>query len=67
MSNNCPKKNSMTNINIDSLDLKNVDGVINTENFTLIGWNSKDNHSKEINLDGVEFFLRKEKQHEKKK
>jgi hypothetical protein len=54
-------KNNPKNIDINNINLKNVDGVISTEKYTIIGWNSNDNNGKEIDLEGVEFFLIKEK------
>ena len=54
-------KDKPKNIDLNKIDLKNVDGVINTDEFTLLGWNSNDDNSKEIDLDGVEYFLNKEK------
>lgn len=53
-------KDQPKNIDLNKINLKNVDGVINTDEYTLLGWNSNDNHSKEIDLDGVEYFLNKE-------
>ena len=58
-------KDKIKNIDINNINLKNVDGVISTEKYTIIGWNSNDNNGKEIDLDGVEYFLIKEKKRQK--
>ena len=57
-------KDKIKNVNLN-LNLQNIDGVISTDNYTIIGWNSTDNHGKEIDLDGVEYFLIKEKKRQK--
>jgi len=53
------------NIDINNINLKNVDGVIITEKYTVIGWNGNDNNGKEIDLDDVEYFLIKEEKRQK--